>query len=45
MILAHVNEQPLSVMKKAGFLSRLGDGNVLPDIDTALMRAAEITGA
>lgn len=40
LILAHVNEQPLSVMKKAGFAADVGEENILPDIHAALERAS-----
>ncbi len=36
LILSHVNEQPLSVMKKSGFYDRVGAEYFLPDIDEAL---------
>ena len=36
LLLAHVNEQPMSVMKKAGFVSLVGEVNFLPNIDAAL---------
>ncbi len=39
MILSHVNAQPLSVMKKAGFADRIGKDNFAPDIDAALALA------
>ncbi|MBQ8510877.1 MAG: STAS domain-containing protein [Clostridia bacterium] len=39
LLLSHVNEQPLSVMKKAGFLDALGEDNLMPNIDAALERA------
>ena len=36
LILSHTNEQPLSVMKKAGFYDELGEEHFLPNIDAAL---------
>ncbi len=39
LVLSHVNQQPLSVMKKAGFYSRIGKENFQPHIDDALKRA------
>ena len=42
LILSHTNEQPLSVMKKAGFYDELGEENFLPNIDEALAYAESI---
>lgn len=36
LILSHTNEQPLAVMKKAGFYDELGEEHFLPNIDAAL---------
>ncbi|WP_392486555.1 SulP family inorganic anion transporter [Haloimpatiens sp. FM7315] len=36
LVLSHVNEQPYKVMKKAGFIEKLGEENLLPNIDAAL---------
>lgn len=36
LLLSHTNEQPLSVMKKAGFVDELGEDKFLPNIDAAL---------
>ena len=36
MLISHANEQPLSVMKKDGFIDALGEENFLPNIDAAL---------
>ncbi len=44
LILSHTNEQPLSVMKKAGFYDELGEENFLPNIDEALAYAEKING-
>lgn len=42
LILSHTNEQPLSVMKKAGFYDELGAENFRDNIDEALSYAEEI---
>ena len=42
LVFSHVNEQPLSVMKKEGFYKQVGAENFQPHIDDALQRAAEI---
>lgn len=42
MILSHVNEQPKSVMDKAGFSKKVGEKNFCAHIDDALARAKEI---
>ena len=42
LILSHVNEQPMSVMQKAGFDEKVGLNNICANIDTALERATEI---
>lgn len=39
LILSHVQEQPYSVMKKAGFISKIGSNNICPNIDLALSHA------
>lgn len=44
LILSHTNEQPLSVMKKAGFFDKVGEENFLPNIDEALAYAEKISG-
>lgn len=41
LILSHVNEQPLHVMEKAGFLEKVGRENLCAHIDDALRRAEE----
>ena len=43
VLFSHVNEQPLSVMKKAGFYDEVGEGNFLANIDEALEKAKQIT--
>lgn len=42
LILSHVNPQPFRVMKKAGFLEKIGEKNICPKIDASLKRAAEL---
>lgn len=42
MVLSHVNEQPMSVMEKGGFVDLVGRDNFCPHIDAALERAEEI---
>ncbi len=42
MVLSHVNEQPMKIMEKAGFVDRIGRENFKPHIDDALERAEEI---
>lgn len=39
LILSHVNEQPMHVMEKAGFVKRVGRENFCSHIDDALRRA------
>lgn len=41
LILSHVNEQPMHVMEKAGFVKRVGRENFCSHIDDALRRAEE----
>ena len=45
LVLSHVNEQPLKMMKKAGFDVEVGQENFCPNIDAALLRAEEIINA
>ncbi len=45
LIMSHVNEQPMKVIKKAGFYDKLGEKNFAPHIDDALARAQEIVKA
>ena len=45
LILSHVNEQPLSVMQKAGFMEAVGEENFCEHIDDALKRAEELAKA
>ena len=42
LLLSHVNEQPMHVMEKAGFVDMLGKDNFCENIDAALERAAAI---
>ncbi len=42
VVFSHVNEQPMSVMKKAGFYDEVGKENFQPNIDAALARAQEL---
>ncbi|MBR3810947.1 MAG: sulfate permease [Agathobacter sp.] len=42
LILSHVNEQPMHVMQKAGFVELVGEENICAHIDDALKRAEEI---
>ena len=45
LILSHVNEQPMNVIRKAGFEKKLGQENFCAHIDDALSRAQSITEA
>ncbi len=42
MIFSHVNEQPMSVMEKAGFVKKVGTENFCKHIDDALKRAEDL---
>ena len=42
LVLSHVNEQPMEVLKKSGMLSEIGEENICEHIDSALARAEEI---
>ena len=42
LILSHVNDQPLTAMKKAGFDKLIGEDNFCPHIDDALKRAESL---
>ncbi len=42
VVFSHVNEQPMKVMKKAGFTEMVGEENFCPNITAALERAEEI---
>ena len=40
LIIAEPNEQPLSLMRRSGFLEQLGDGNLFDEVDDAIRSAA-----
>ena len=40
LILSHVNEQPLAVMRKSGFYDKIGEDNFCAHIDEALEKAS-----
>ncbi len=42
LIFSHVNEQPMSVMKKAGFVEKVGTENFCHHIDDAIKRAEDL---
>ena len=42
LVLSHVNEQPMKVMTKAGFVDKVGRENFCSHIDEALLRAEEL---
>lgn len=42
LIFSHVQTQPYSVMKKAGFVSKVGPDKFCPNIDAALEKAKEL---
>jgi SulP family sulfate permease len=44
LILSAPHTQPLAAMENAGFIDRLGPGNVCPHITAALARARELLG-
>ena len=44
MVLSHVQEQPKSMMEKAGFAAEVGEENFCANIDAALAHAQEIVG-
>ncbi len=43
LVLSHVNEQPMDVLKKSGMLQEIGEENICEHIDAALERAAQLT--
>ncbi len=43
LILSHVNEQPLQVMRKSGFYDMIGEDNFCNHIDEALKKAGELS--
>ncbi len=42
VVFSHVNEQPMAIMEKSGFVDRIGKKNFCNHIDTALIRAEEL---
>jgi SulP family sulfate permease len=44
MVFSHVNERPMRMMRKAGFIDKLGEDNFCAHIDAALARAEELLG-
>ncbi len=44
LIMSHVNEQPMKVLKKSGMYKKIGKENICANIDEALARAKEIVG-
>lgn len=42
LILSHLNKQPRKTLEKSGLLEKIGSENICPQIDAALMRAAEL---
>jgi len=42
LVLSGVHAQPLAALERSGLLERIGAENALPDIDSALARAAEL---
>ena len=44
LILSHVNEQPMHVMEKAGFVDMVGRDHFCPNIEAALDHADEVLG-
>lgn len=45
LIMSHVNEQPMKVIRKAGFYGKVGEENFCAHIDDALARAQDIVTA
>jgi sulfate permease, SulP family len=43
-IFCGAREQPRAVMARAGFIARVGAGNICPDFDAALARARQLRG-
>jgi SulP family sulfate permease len=41
LVLANVNEQPLSLMRRSGFEQRLGADQIVPSVDAVLRTPAE----
>ena len=42
LILSHVNDQPRVIMEKAGFIDKIGRGNLCTHIDDAIKRAQDL---
>ena len=45
LIVSHINEQPLSVLKKDGLFEKIGEENFAPNIHEAISRAEKISKA
>ena len=45
LILSHVHEQPMNVLKKAGFIKKLGEENLAENVDEAIELAAKTAEA
>ncbi len=45
LVVSHLNEQPLKILKKSGVYKRIGAENFCPHIDNALKRAEELVKA
>ena len=45
LVLAGANSQPLSLLRRSGFLAGLGEANLQPDLPAALERARELAGS
>lgn len=43
VVFSHVNEQPMTIMEHSGFVDRIGRENFCNHIDTALIRAEELS--
>ena len=43
LVLCDVNRQPLSLMQRAGYLDKLGEGNLQPHLPAAIARAEELS--
>jgi len=45
LILAGLTAQPLSIIRRSGFIHHIGEVNLTPDLDAALVRARALTDA
>jgi len=45
LVIAGLNEQPASLVRRSGFLQTIGEANVLPNLEAALARARELAAA